>query len=357
MRSRRIVVLLLIFFVILEAQGFSNFREFQKNLSTKTSLQGGVEYDTNVYKTLDTTGLEDDFLVRIFASLAIDYKLTTKDSLFFTYQAGAKKFIDIDDKDTLMNSLKLGYRGIFLDKNIVVVEGNVKTKDERGSDPALKEDYFLTWGAFRWGRNIRDFADALFDVQYSYFDFDANNNFDYVRGRYGVTFDKRFLRFYTGNLGYHFSHQDFRETLIGFGDRSDTKHEFLTAFEIDRFILSRFSYVFEDSNSNISGLSFTNHRFSLQVSRNFPWDTTLVAQGTFQIKSYPRSEFVDEEGQRFLLTEAEEENFNSIIVKASKKISEDLFLEFKFSRFSNELSDKEDSFRRYLYNLSVRYVF
>ena len=331
--------------------------DLEKHLKTKTSAQGGIEYDSNVYKTLDTVGLKDDFLFRFFLNFNSNYNLNKYDSIIFTYQGGAKKFIDSDDKDTLLNSLKLGYRGIFFDKNLVAVEGNIKTKDERGSNAELKEDYFLTWVEMRFGRTIHDFLDASADFQYTYFDFDANDNFDYQRGRYGFTLDKKFSRFYTADVGYHFSNQNFRETLIGFGDRVDTKHEFLTSFEADLLVLSRFSYIFEDSNSNISGLSFTNHRFSLQISRLFPWYITIVAQGTFQIKSYPASEFVDDEGQRYLLTESEDENFNSIILKISKKLYEDLFLEFKFSRFSNEFSDKEDPFRRYLYNLSVRYVF
>jgi hypothetical protein len=86
-------------------------------------------------------------------------------------------------------------------------------------------------------------------------------------------------------------------------------------------------------------------------------DITLHLLGSLQIRRYPAIFISDEEGQRFLFSDSEENNFNTLTVKVTKRLTNNLTAELKFSRYSNELSDREASFERNLIMLGMRATF
>src|SRR5690606_34236248 len=130
----------------------------------------------------------------------------------------------------------------------------------------------------------------------------------------------------------------------------------LHAFVIPYF---SFQYQFEKNNSNVDLFDSTNHRFTLLVSHllgkktNDP-DSALFSihlLTTLQVRNFPSVDAFTEEGERYLLTSAEDQNFNHITFKLAYHPTESWTVETKYSRFSNEFSSQDSEFSRNLYYL------
>lgn len=340
-----------------EKKGFAHF--IRNTLNMKNSFQVGYEFDDNVEKVFNTVGKNNDHLIRSLLDSKIKYYFTKRNYLGLNYQIGGKIYMKTAKEDSLINNVILDY-GLEPKNNWYFnTRGNLKLKLEKEDvSSSGNENYILTGCNALAGKRFPNIINISINPQYTYFFFNANHAYGFHRGRYGINFRRKIFWRLFGETSYYFQHQKFLEVLTS-GDpkRSDWLNEASIFFTIDSIVIVKTGYIFQDSHSNISGLDYRNHKVTLQASTVFWKDLTLMVLGTLQMKLYPEASSVTDEGERFLVTEAEEENFNSIIVKASKRIVGNLYLEFKFSRFSNDFSDKEDDYSKYLYYGGLRYVF
>lgn len=330
----------------------------KEDLNLESSLLLSSEYDDNAYKTFDTDSAdkERDALFRIFFNSDGDYYFSKRDSIDFKYQLGAKKYMQEDSQDTIINYLETSFNHFILDNHKIGIGGNVKLKNEKEGD----ESFILTSANFDYQYRYRPiFFKINFDALYTYFDFFDNSAFSFHRGRYGLLISKSlFADYIFGTIGYHLENQHFVDRLTGYDDkRKDLKHEGALYLDLQKFVLLRGGFVYQDSNSNLDELSFTSYKVIFQLSKIFYERLTIMFLTVLLSKNYPSVSDVTEEGERFILTSQEEENFNSIISKISWEMRRDLFLEFKYSRFSNELSNEEDPFNRNLFNMGLRIAF
>jgi hypothetical protein len=330
----------------------------KEDLNLESTILLSSEYDDNTYKTFnsDTIEPEKDFLFRAFLNSDGKYFFTKRDNIDFKYQLGAKKYFKEDSQDTIINYIESNYSHLLLENHTLGFGGNVKFKNEKEGD----ESFILTSANLDYQYKYRPlYLKIHFDATYTYFDFFDNSAFSFHRGRYGLYISKSILTdLLYGTLGYYLENQFFLDKLTGYDEkRDDLKHEGSLYLDWQKYVLSRVGVVYQDSNSNLDELSYTSYRVILQLSKIFYQRFTLLFLAVLMNKNYPSTTGVTEEGERFILTSAEEENFNSIISKISVEIKKDIFLEFKYSRFSNELSNEEDPFNRNLYNLGLRVAF
>jgi hypothetical protein len=339
---------------ISEETKFVRIDNFLKNtLNLNTSLNIGNEYDDNVLKIQDKSQKLNDFLFRFFLNLDGRYFLTQNDSIKFMYQGGAKKYFDETSEDTALNYGLLGYDKNFENDFFLNVNTEIKSKLERIDD----ENFLLSGGNVVFGKEFQDIITPSVDVRYTYFNFSSLPAYGFHKGRYGLSLKRKIIPNLIGEVDYYFQNQKFFDVLSGYDEkRSDYLNEIGAYLIYDKELIFRLGYVFQDSNSNLANLSFTNHIVTIEASRHLFWGLTFMAWGLLQIKSYSVSA-VTEEAERFLRTETEEANFNSIIAKLSKQITEWFFIDFKYSRFSNELSSANDDFSRNVFNLGVRFTF
>lgn len=350
---------------------FQTSSAFPKTLGIKNTIQAGIEYDTNVFKTFGAS--QNDFLTRILFKSRGAYLPHPQWKLGWNYQGGGKKYFDLDPQDTLIQYVKLPIVWGPLPFLTLTLSPEFKYQNEKNKiDPSsidINEDFFSTTIQLRARISLPKSFWVASSGAFTYFSFDPTDNFSFYREWGSVSFHKNFER--QIHLGIYYSHirQQFQAS-----SREDQQNQISGILQYLRVPFVSARYTYQNSDSSNPTLSFTNHKVSLILSLPFgsrePSKTrtdidltdssslfALHVLGTLQLKRFPSVFNFTDEGTRFLLTGAEDENFNSILIKLSYHPESWMAVEGKYTRYSNELSSQQDSFSRSLFYGGVRIIF
>jgi hypothetical protein len=335
-----------------------------------TYLQSGFEYDSNVYKSFrDAVG------DAVFRALLKNRTTWTPSEGFegsLGLQLGGKKFIDKTEKDVFITYAEVPLRWRPLDRLYLSLTPDLKYQNENNAVASTagdaNEDYFSTMTrlmarvSLPWRLSLEPSA------SYTYLSFDPLLAFSYHREQGGAALVRTWGgRFVLGGQ-YEYSRQQFLGTT-----REDADHEISGFVQFLGVPFASVRYTYEDSTSSDPNFDYTNHRLHFLLSIPFGRRTGAAQQsgtdedpgtlfavhllGTLQFKQFPSVFISTVEGTRFLLTGAEDENFNSVVAKFSVHLSEHWTLEAKYTRYSNGISSEQADFARTLVYGGARYRF
>lgn len=335
---------------------------FSTEVRQQSTAQIGFEFDTNVFKNFNNPS--SDFLFRLLAKNQGEWKFSPKFSQLWNLQLGGKKFFELSEQDMLIASLEAPIKYYASPSLLVTLEPEIKYQDENSAlDPLgadINED-FLSTGATL---SAYAFLPMSFKLQLfsnlNYFKFKSTNTFSYLRESGGMKVSREMTDWLSTFLQYYYARQQFESS-----DRSDTEHAVTPGIQIQKGFIFTGSYTYQDVDSSNDIFSFDNHRLNLSLSMPVifsgkdPADPLLSMHllGSLQIRNYPSVFGSTQEGERFLLSGSEDENFNSITAKLTYHPGKSWVLESKFTRYSNELSSSLVNFERYLIYLGARYTF
>lgn len=338
-----------------------------QRLSTKTSIQAGTEYDSNVYKTFQQG--DNDFLARIFLKNEGTYWANPKFSTGWDYQGGGKKFIHDDAQDQIIQSLSIPFHYIPTSNFQIILEPNVKYQNERNKLDAAKtdinEDFLSTKTQLRFFIGLPNHFNIQPQGSFTYFKFFPNETFSFFREEGGISVEKRFSNIVFG-VDYDYFKQQFQDSF-----RKDSIHEISPYIQYLRNPFIALSYGYQFNNSNDPAFSFHNNKVNFLTSFLFGKrkkrdenDQTqpearfsLHVIATIQFKKYSSVFSETPEGQRFLVTSSEDENFNSAVVKFNYHFIRNWAVETKYTLTTNNLTNQQTEFSRSLYYAGLRYDF
>ena len=332
--------------------------------SFENAFQIGVELDDNIFKTFRTG--DSDGLLRLL--IKTKREITTKRSRFnFGVQAGGKKYFTHPEQDTAIGQLDLSWLWQATDKVQFKLSNETKGQFESNSTDAalsdINEDYVANTTRLSVSYAlVEKFRQSIYG-KFNFFTFFGDLAIDYVQEHVGTTISRPIVDNLSGRVGYEFTAGQFPNSPAG--DREDTQHEVSVGLNYYGGLLASLGYAYQDNNSTQAFFSSTAHKVTALLSFAFASadrfrdedDVTIHLLGTIQIRQYPSVFFSDEEGQRFLFSNSEDNNFNTLTFKITKRLYKTLSVEFKFSRYTNELSDREDPFERNLYLIGLRASF
>lgn len=319
-----------------------------------------LEFDSNVYKSFDDP--ESDFLGRLFYNFQFHVNPNKNHQISANYQLGAKKFIKIEEQDTLINLLRFGYNYYGIPHSILgaSVQGKLRNL-KNGEEDYSKLDgltYFQRW--FSHGLRLRVNAET------SWFDYRKFNYFDYWLQRYGFDVSKTFESPFTIGLRYQFENKMFPiNAFSNIGSRHnvllkessrrrvDNLHEMSLDFEWTRWLLARLTYSFQINSSNSYSHSYYNHKLILTLSKSIINPLSIHLLGIFQY----RDSFDPTLIPTTLQIEESDENLNQLTLKLSYRAIEWLTIDAKYSRFWNLLTDQSDNFEKNLISVGVGFQF
>ncbi len=339
---------------ILLATSLTSTPLFAKPISKiKASLQAGIERDSNVLKTFDSN--ISDELTRVLLKLK-GVKIWNNNSLRVHYYGGGKKFFTKTEQDTLTQQFTSKYN-LSCKKNSFSLKGKFKWQDERDkrdtSNIDTNEDYILFNAAGFFSRKLNSTVRLNLSAEIEDFIYGPDKPFDYLRHRYLIALRRKISPSFSVGINYALSQQRFTSQ-----DRTDTMQEAGTEMQFSRQFIFNVAYTFQHNSSNSDFYDYNNHKLTAVLTAPIEisnYTIILNILGILQIRNFPALYKVDEEGERYLLTGAEAENFNSIIAKLSGKIVKNLFWEFKFSRYSNETASRGGDFSRSLIYGGMRF--
>ncbi|MEZ4705043.1 MAG: hypothetical protein R3A11_07655 [Bdellovibrionota bacterium] len=321
----------------------------ETHYQTQQSFQMGLEFDSNTFKSLADT--RKDFLARVLFQAKGKMTAPSNSVLGWEYQGGAKKFFQYQEQDLFIQNFST-----FLDIPMgsmgrIYWNTQFKYQNERNEkDSALldvNEDFFL--GGTDLGLRFFLPEQTTFTVNqhFDYFNFIAVDNFSYVHlstsARLSRTIENKLV------LGgeYQYSRQNFSSST-----RLDQTQSFSFFGQLLTVPFLSVQYSFLDSTSTSQNFSYRNHKISLIQS--FVWGENqdhdpkygLHVIANLQFKKFPSVIFVDSEGQRLLLSDSEDENFNSFVFKCSYHPSKRLSIENKLSYIGDNFSSQSRDFQR-----------
>lgn len=350
MRNKLLAIFCILLFNISHAE--------ERNLNFYT--QTGFEFDSNVLKTFDQN--ESDFLTRILLHADGNILDTEKTTIKLDYNGGGKIFFERDEQNMIIQSLNIPIAVKMGDRNNLSFKTSFKYQNENNDQDAqnldVNEDYLSIRQAAAWAVMPTDKNRLKFSGEFGYFHFYPRNSFSFFSERLGIEYRYKLKSRIWVSSAYGLSLQQFQSS-----DRSDTEHELsagLHAFIIPYFSLK---YQFEINKSTVDLYDSTNHRVTLLISHLFgkkaqQEESSLFSihfLATLQIRNFPSVTAETQEGVRYLLTGAEDQNFNHVTLKLSYHPKEAWALETKYSRFSNELASQNINFSRNLYYFGLRY--
>jgi len=328
------------------------------------SVQTGLEYDSNVYRTFQAK--RDDILLRALLKQKGTYAFHDRAQLGWIYQLGGKKYFEESGQDTLIQSLEVPLMvnltdvlglGLTQDFKLQLEDGDV---DAAAGD--VNEDYLSYSVRFHPRLSPREWTWLRIEPSgsFSYFDFSPAPNFSFMRQSLGLRLQYNLGSQVSATTSYSYSLQQFYNT-----NRDDSDH--LVSVGLARLgdLYSSISYAYEANRSSLTGFSFDRHQIATVLSYTFGQHGSTQGEaqegrygihllGTLQLRSLPAVYNFDAEGQRFLLTGAEDENFNSLVLKLTYHLRHYLAFEGKITRYSNEFSKLQGGFARVMAYLGVR---
>lgn len=344
-----------------------------ETLQVRNTIQLGFEYDSNVLKTFSQS--DGDGLLRVLFSNRGVWAFSPEGSLRWGYQGGGKKYFAMTEQDTLIQYVEVSPTFRITPTFSVSLTPNFKYQNESDSldGPAtaaldINEDYWSTNPQLSFFWNLPKGFGLGLAGEFTYFQFDPQQNYSFFRERGSVSIRKSLYGPLNMAAQYAYGKQQFE-----IGNREDREHEASTTFSYVSVPYASVRYTFQDVESSDAQFSNTNHRvtvvFSLPFGRREESEDRLNDEdntsslfafhviGTVQFRSFPSVFGFTEEGKRFLLTGTEDENFNSLLFKLSYHPIPRFVVEAKYTRYSNELSNQQDNFRRSLVYGGVRLAF
>lgn len=328
-------------------------------LDHKLTLQAGPEYDTNVFKNFNNPA--DDFLLRILGKY-----LTTLSSensqTSFNVQLGGKKYFNQSEQDMIIASFEMPVRFKLGDRSFLSFEPEFKYQNERdlvdGNGADINEDFFSS------GLNVNYLLQASAMLKFNFlasvnhFYFNKNSAFRFLRESGGLRVTLSPKKWFSMFSQYLFSPEQF--TAI---DRQDYEHALSSGFQFTHRLIFSGAYTYQKRLSSSDVFEFTSHRMNLALSfpmlekKNKEPLLSVHLLGALQIRDYPSVFGSTVEGERFLLSGSEDDNFNSFTAKLTLHATTHSAIEAKMTRYSNELSTAEIDFSRSLYYAGLRYIF
>ena len=329
---------------------------FVKNRATLSA-----EYDDNVYK--GSRDIEGDFLGRLYYDFRLNAYPTVNNLISFNYQGGVKKYLRIEEQDTLVNQLRLGYTNASLRQAFLGTEATLKKRNIRSGE----EDYTKFIGEVFAGKEFDKGITGQVRGGYTRFDFRSYNYYDYWLHRYGVIIQKSFGPTLNFATQYFFQEKHFPfnafENVGGLQGgvflsetnerRRDILHEPAIFLQYSWWLLADFTYLLQINESNSYGDSNYNHRFTLSLSKSIWKGTNLHLFGVTQFRdSYekvliPHSYSIEED----------DENYNSVTAKVTQKFTDYLTMEVGYSRYWTSYSSRDLNFVKNLYSLGIAFSF
>jgi hypothetical protein len=359
--NKKLLYLCAVLFISLYGVAFAE----DEDLKIETSVQAGMEYDSNVFKTFNNEN--GDFLTRLLFKNKGNYWTHPSLSIGWDYQGGGKKFIHDDAQDQIIQTASLPLHWVPSSKFQLFFEPDLKYQNERNKLDAdlddINEDFLSTKSALRMfialpnGFNIQPMG------SFTYFHFYPNQTFSFAREEGGVTVERRSKNIATG-VTYTFFKQQFKESF-----REDSIQEISPYIQYLGKPFTALSYSYQVNNSNDPAFSFDNHKINFLTSFLFGKihgdDTAERPQARFsfhliatlQLKNYDSVFSETPEGERFLVTGSEDENFNNLIAKLNYHFHRNWALETKYTRISNDLTNQLTKFARSIYYGGLRYDF
>ncbi len=334
------------------------------NLKLENSFQTGLEYDTNAFKTFQN--VNDDFLAKILLKSEGSYWLNDSFSMGWDYQGGGKKFFKETAQDQIIQNIALPINWMPTSKIQVNFDPDFKYQNERNTLDAagtdINEDFYSTSGLLRVVFALPNQFYLQPYGSFTYFHFLPNATFSFYRELGGVSLEKKIKSFGIGTE-YVFFKQQFESSF-----RSDTIQEASGYVQYLKNPFLSLRYTFQTNDSNDPIYSFDNHRISFLSSfvfgkhhdedetKSYPLCSIhLIA--TLQLKNYPSIFGETTEGERYLVTSSEDENFNNLVAKFNYHLKKKLSVETKYTRISNDLTNQQIGFARSMYYTGLRYDF
>ncbi|MFH1263492.1 MAG: hypothetical protein V1495_08660 [Pseudomonadota bacterium] len=317
-------------------------------------------------------GSDGDFLVRSFFQSRGQYSPSSDLRLGWDYQGGGKLFFSRGERDALIQYAEFPLAWQITPGFEISLTPDFKYQNERDKVDAtfqdINEDYLSTTTRL----NLRFPLSNAWTVEpsgsFTYFRFEPTQSYGFFRETGGATLQKTIGSVFAYGAHYSYTWQQFAA-----GGRKDQEHQVSGFLQYLRAPVLSLRYTFERNDSSTAAYSFDNHRVTALISvPMFPRDPDDVSEdepgippaliavhvlGTLQFKQFPSVFDYTPEGQRFLLTGSEDENFNSFVVKVSVHPFVRWAFETKFTRYSNEFSSQQAAFRRFLIYAGVRYTF
>ncbi len=325
----------------------------------ETTLQVGLEKDTNVFKSFGQS-VDDENMKVLF-----NHKGQSKDVLLYDWnlQAGSKLFATQSSQNQVLGSLDLSVSKQFSEyvgASIgpwIKYQNESNLKDDDGLD--VNEDYLLGGTNLQMTFSIGPKWTVFVKPQFHYFHFYTTSNFSYLHEAGNIETLYEFIPNWKWSLGSTLSFDQFRHSL-----RSDRSYEIYTGFKYLKAPYLSVRYLFEKTNSSQDLFSYDRHAISFLLSSMHYFSKTYDLQprnalsfqimGTVQIRKFDPVYDFAQEGQRFLLTDNEDETFNSVVAKLAYHVSSRLAFETKYTRYSNEFSSIQDDFQRQLFYFGIR---
>ena len=340
------------------------------SVSLENSIQTGIEYDSNIFKSFG--GSEGGFLLRSLFKNHGALSTVGPFKLDWDYQGGGKIYFDQTEKSALIQFVEIPVSWQPHPNFEIMLHPDFKYQNEANSvNPGygdINEDYYSTTSKL----DLRFFlpASTLLEPygEFTYFHFEPTENFGFYRELGGVTLRKTVENRFGFGTNYSYGRQQFQA-----GDREDREHQISAFFQYLRVPFVSARYTYERTKSSQPQFSFRNHRVTLLLSvpilpraasenpktepESSPALFALHVLGTLQLKRFDSVFDYTAEGTRYLLTGAEDDYFNSVVVKLSYHPFARWAFETKYTRHSNELSNQSNSFSRSLYYGGARFTF
>jgi hypothetical protein len=316
-----------------------------------------AEYDDNVYKVVND--IAGDFLARIFFDSKLTLPTKYDGNVTMGYTLGAKVFAQETAQDTLINQFLLRAVNRSWATSYLGGDGRVKFRNIRDGD----EDYNkLNLNAFA-GHYFAQGVSGEAQVGYTRFDFKTYDFYDYWMQHFGFQVKKAFSRDFRFGVYYtfedkHFPFNAYENVATTGGNvflketgerRNDTLQEIGVFFTGTRYVLCNFRYSLQINNSNSYGDGYYNHRLRLTLSKSLTEKTNahLLAIANFR-DSYeevliPRSFSIEED----------DENYNQVLVKLNRQLSDNVWLETRYGRLWSQYSVRRFKFNKNTYSLGL----
>ncbi len=343
-------------------------------LRLDNSIQAGPEYDSNIFRTYNSP--TKDGLVRLLFTNHATKSLSDSWFTGWDFQIGGKLFFHHPEKDRLIQYAALPLTWTPTDRFSVTLTPDFKFQHENSKldnpDPLqandINENFISPSGQLqmRWG------LPAGFSLEpyglFTYYNFPTIPTYGYYMEKGGIFVRKTLHPLVMMGAQYaHFGTQ-FLDT-----NRADKEHEMSGFIQYLGLPLITARYTYGDSTSNDPIYSFKTQRVNVTISLPFgerkeapdpsseeDMPSTLFAVhliGVLQFRNYPSVTVETEEGRRYLLTGAEDDNFNQILLKFTIHPTRHWAIETKYTRYSSGTTNQQAPFHRSLAYAGMRLSF
>jgi|GEM_PF-3886190 len=326
----------------------------------KYHLQTGFEWDSNIFKNFSQK--KKGFLFRALLHHNIELANTDRFKAKIKYNSGGKIFFLEPEQNLMIHGLDIPMQWRYKNGFGLRLNTSVKYQNENNmTDPQnldLNEDFLSV--RERFDLQLIDTKKNKFSFQghLGYFHFFPRTSFGFFDQHLAIDYRHQLHSKIWGGVSYAAGFEQFKRS-----KRKDHTHQWtaqLQAFFIPYISLK---YHFELNRSSNPLFDSDGHRITFLLSHLFKGISqedqekgmfSVHFLATLLLKNFPSVTSETIEGERFLVTGAEDQNFNQLTLKLAYHLHQKWALEAKYSRFSNDLTSQNISFSRNLIYLGLR---